>query len=211
MVAQAGADIKLNARVSRVDQTADGITVASTAGTFAADACIVATGLNVWKGIEFAPGLSPEKTAFTTEELSGKGGKVYVELKGRFEDSRWSAIGSPIVSVLPHRIGDESSVVVVFTSAEHPFTAVTKETLQQEINGFDPEAEVLSFDHHDWVADDLVRGTWGNFRPGQFTKYFAQALKPEGRVHFATADIAQGWRGFFDGALESGIRAGRTV
>ncbi|MEM7440839.1 MAG: NAD(P)/FAD-dependent oxidoreductase [Pseudomonadota bacterium] len=211
MARDAGADIVLNARVEAVHQDADGVRVTCTAGDFSAEACIVATGVNVWKGIDFTPELSPEKAAFTREELSGKGGKIYVELKGRFQDSRWSAVGGPIISVLPHWVGDESSVIVVFTSAEHPFNAITKESLQREISRFDPELEVLSYTHHDWIADDLVQGTWGNFRPGQFTKYFRQALEPEGRIHFANADIAKGWRGFFDGALESGIRAGRTV
>jgi hypothetical protein len=30
----------------------------------------------------------------------------------------------------------------------------------------------------------------------------------EGLVHFASADSALGWRGFMDGAIESGITAG---
>jgi monoamine oxidase len=32
--------------------------------------------------------------------------------------------------------------------------------------------------------------------------------QPEGRVVLAGADIANGWAGFIDGAIESGLRAG---
>jgi monoamine oxidase len=32
--------------------------------------------------------------------------------------------------------------------------------------------------------------------------------RPEGRVVFAGSDLANGWAGFIDGAIESGLRAG---
>ena len=34
----------------------------------------------------------------------------------------------------------------------------------------------------------------------------ANARRPEGRVVFAGSDIANGWSGFIDGAIESGFR-----
>jgi monoamine oxidase len=33
--------------------------------------------------------------------------------------------------------------------------------------------------------------------------------KPEGGLIFAGSDFANGWAGFMDGAIESGLRAGR--
>jgi pseudooxynicotine dehydrogenase len=33
----------------------------------------------------------------------------------------------------------------------------------------------------------------------------------EGRVVFAGSDIANGWAGFIDGAIESGLRAGERA
>ena len=35
--------------------------------------------------------------------------------------------------------------------------------------------------------------------------------RPEGRVVLAGADIADGWSGFIDGAIESGLTAARVV
>lgn len=207
----AGAEVVLNARVSEVSDHGDSVKVVASTGTYSAARCIVATGVNVWKHIRFSPGVSKSRMDFSREELSGKGGKIYVQLKGKFVDSRWSAIGGALLAVLPHVISDEASVVVAFTNPEHPMNAVTKEALQREIDKFDDSYEVVDFKHHDWVEDDLVAGTWGNFRPGQWSKYFDDALKPEGNIHFAGSDIAHGWRGFFDGALESGIRVGRSV
>ncbi|MEM6324061.1 MAG: NAD(P)/FAD-dependent oxidoreductase [Pseudomonadota bacterium] len=211
IAADSRADIRLGNPVSGVARTESGVSVKAAQGRFEARRCIVATGVNVWKDIAFTPGLSPHKAALTQEELSGKGGKIYVSLRGRFADSRWSAIGMPILSVLPHVIGEDSSVVVVFTNPENPLPDITRESLQAELARFDPDVAVIDFAYHDWVGDPLVKGTWGNFRPGQFSRYFADALQPEGCVHFASSDIARGWRGFFDGAIESGTRVARDV
>jgi monoamine oxidase len=35
--------------------------------------------------------------------------------------------------------------------------------------------------------------------------------KPEGAVVFAGSDFANGWSGFMDGAIETGLRAGTTA
>ena len=35
--------------------------------------------------------------------------------------------------------------------------------------------------------------------------------RPEGRVVLAGSDLANGWAGFIDGAIESGLRAGRPA
>ena len=48
-------------------------------------------------------------------------------------------------------------------------------------------------------------------RVGQLTGALAELQRPEGRVLLAGADYANGWAGFIDGAIESGMRAGRQV
>ncbi|NOK59399.1 MAG: FAD-dependent oxidoreductase [Chloroflexi bacterium AL-W] len=63
---------------------------------------------------------------------------------------------------------------------------------------------------HNWTADPLAQGTWANLRPGQ-AALLPDLIQVEGQVFFAGADIALGWRGYIDGAIESGIRAARQV
>lgn len=43
------------------------------------------------------------------------------------------------------------------------------------------------------------------------TKYLEELQKPHGRVFMASADWADGWRGFVDGAIEQGKRAALHV
>jgi cytochrome c2 len=43
------------------------------------------------------------------------------------------------------------------------------------------------------------------------TKYLAAMREPHGRIHFAGGDFALDWRGFIDGAIESGNREAQAV
>jgi monoamine oxidase len=74
-----------------------------------------------------------------------------------------------------------------------------------------PTSRVVEVTGHDWCADEFARGTWSVFRPGQLTGALGALQAPHGRVVFAGADLANGWNGFLDGAIESGLTAARTV
>ena len=80
---------------------------------------------------------------------------------------------------------------------------------QHEIGRVFPEATVVELSYHDWKADEFAQGTWAIHRPGWYANHHAAMQEPEGRVILASADIADGWAGFVDGALESGKRGGR--
>ncbi|CAF3941378.1 unnamed protein product, partial [Rotaria sp. Silwood1] len=54
-------------------------------------------------------------------------------------------------------------------------------------------------------------GTWGWYRPGQVTSNLLTLQEHEPPLFFASSDIANGWRGFIDGALESGLTVVRHV
>ena len=74
-----------------------------------------------------------------------------------------------------------------------------------------PGYEALDATAHDWFADEFSRGTWAIHRPGWYEHHHAAMQRPEGRVLFAGSDLANGWAGFIDGAIESGLRAGRAA
>ena len=64
---------------------------------------------------------------------------------------------------------------------------------------------------HDWLADEFARGTWAIHRPGWYTRHHAAMREPENGLVFAGSDLADGWSGFVDGAIESGLRAAHQV
>lgn len=62
------------------------------------------------------------------------------------------------------------------------------------------------------MNDDLAKGTWSCWGPGPaMSRWLKELQKPHGRVFFASADWADGWRGFVDGAIESGITTSVSV
>ena len=71
-----------------------------------------------------------------------------------------------------------------------------------------PSFEVLDATAHDWLADEFADGTWAIHRPGWYQRHHAEMRRPEGRVLLAGSDLANGWSGFIDGAIESGLTAG---
>lgn len=62
-----------------------------------------------------------------------------------------------------------------------------------------------------WVADPWTRGSYAAFLPGQFTKYYGYAGRPEGAIHFAGEHTATANQGYLEGAVESGVRCAREI
>ena len=80
--------------------------------------------------------------------------------------------------------------------------------VQRQLDEILPGYETLAATAHDWLADEFARGTWAIHRPGWYTTHHAEMQRPEGRIVLAGSDLANGWAGFIDGAIESGLRAG---
>ncbi len=83
--------------------------------------------------------------------------------------------------------------------------------VQRQLDEILPGYEALEATAHDWLADEFSRGTWAIHRPGWYEHHHAAMQRREGSVLFAGSDLADGWAGFIDGAIESGLRAGRAA
>lgn len=76
---------------------------------------------------------------------------------------------------------------------------------------FLPDADVVQADAYNWKGDELAQGIRKDARPGQLMRFGLATQKPEGTLLFAGADLASGWEGRVDGAIESGHCAARVV
>ena len=83
--------------------------------------------------------------------------------------------------------------------------------VQRQLDDIIPGYERARRTAHDWLADEFSQGTWAIHRPGWYTRHHAEMRRPEGRLLLAGSDLANGWAGFIDGAIESGLRAGAWV
>jgi monoamine oxidase len=63
---------------------------------------------------------------------------------------------------------------------------------------------------HAWYADRWARGAFALFAPEQQTQLQEAIVRPEGRIQFAGEHCSL-YHAWIQGALESGIRAARTI
>jgi monoamine oxidase len=104
--------------------------------------------------------------------------------------------------------GDGSQLLIGFGPDAERCHAGDLPAVQRQLATILPGYEVLDATAHDWLADELSRGTWAIHRPGWYEHHHGAMQQAEGRVLLAGSDIANGWAGFIDGAIESGLRAG---
>ncbi|CAI7639988.1 unnamed protein product [Penicillium discolor] len=63
----------------------------------------------------------------------------------------------------------------------------------------------------DWNKDEFANDTWSIPPPNATTKYLSVLQRPHGNVFFASADWSDGWCGWIDGAVQSGMQTARQV
>jgi hypothetical protein len=143
------------------------------------------------------------------ETLAGQGFKCFVRVAGVIEGLLVLAPEPHPFSLVTtaHVAGDSTWLIGFGAHAPVAFTLAWAQTALAQLL---PDVQILEVVAHDWMSDPYSCGTWANFRPGQAGRIEA-LIRPEGRLYFAGADIALGWRGFIDGAIESGLRTARQV
>ncbi|MCK6554515.1 FAD-dependent oxidoreductase [Candidatus Binatia bacterium] len=213
MIADAAPDVRLQTPVVRVVQTEDGVAVTTAAHeTVRARAVIAALPLNVLAQIEFSPSLDPLKVAAARERHAGAGVKAYIRVRG--ELPRMLALApetEPFSTIMTAHGGKDGGVLIAFGTDPRKIDVHAVSAVQAEVRRYLPQAEVIETFAYDWHLDPYARGTWCIFRKEQITKYLAALRAPAGRVYFAGGDFALGWRGFIDGAIESGTRTAHEV
>ncbi len=208
----ARSEIRLSMPVAAIEQDAAGVRVTTRGGdVVTARAAIVTTPVNTWSDVAFAPELAGSHRQVAAEKHSGRAVKVWMLVRGITENFygvghhttfKWLATEYPtdeghyMVGFAVDTVGLEGDDLAAVTAAVHEFI---------------PEAEVVAADFHDWNRDEFAQGTWMTYRPGQVMAHASAIQAPHGRVAFANSDLASGWAGWIDGALESAERAVETV
>lgn len=213
MLDDAGVEVRTSSVVTAVTRAEGSATVTLADGQeLSARAVVVTVPLNALGSIAFEPPLHPAKAAAADQGQTSKGVKVWARLAGEHEPFVALAPSShplTLAQVEYHQDGD--TIVVAFGADATTLDGTDRQAVQDALRGWLPDAEVLEVASHDWVADPYSRQTWPMLRAGQLTQALAELQRPEGSVLLAGSDYANGWAGFIDGAIESGMRAGRTI
>jgi monoamine oxidase len=70
---------------------------------------------------------------------------------------------------------------------------------------------MIAHDWHDWVGDPFARGAWVAAPLGAEAGLDARNWEPQGRLAFATSDVAPEQAGWFEAAVISGEAAAAAV
>jgi monoamine oxidase len=196
IVNAAPVEVRLESPVAAVRRGGDRVEVETRGGELLrARAAVVAVPLNVLGAIEF--------------EQASRGVKIFIRARG--PDVLQNAIrpAHPFGYLdTEELLGDGTQLQIGFgidaVRCDPGDIAFVQRALDEILPGY----EAVAATAHDWLADEFARGTWAIHRPGWYTHHHADMRRPEGRIVLAGSDLADGWSGFIDGAIESGLRAG---
>ncbi|MDE0137404.1 MAG: NAD(P)/FAD-dependent oxidoreductase [bacterium] len=207
-----GADIGLSAPVASIADAGDHIAVTTTGGdTHRARFAVLATPVNTWEDIELPLPAGSPKRAFAAEGLAGHAVKLHALVDNVPEFLMASGWGGPLCWVSEQADFDGGRLLVGIGEDDSAIDGMDRAQVQQAIRQFAPEATVRKCHSHNWSTDPYAKGTWTTYRPGQLSRYYSDFSVPRGRLYFAGSDLARGWAGFMDGAIESGAETAATL
>ncbi len=206
-------DTRLEAPVAAVRRKRAEVEVEMRSGEIARSrAVVVAVPLNVLGSIEFSPPLSERKREAVALGQASRGLKIFIRARGEPLLQNSIRAGHPFGYLDGETLLDDGTQVMIGFG---PDAGMLEErdlpSVQRELDAIMPGYEALTATAHDWLTDEFSRGTWAIHRPGWYEHYHAAMQQPEGRLVLAGSDLANGWAGFIDGAIESGLRAGRVA
>lgn len=213
MASDSRAQVMLSTPVKAVSQSAQGVEVTTGRGqTLRARSLLVAIPLNCLNDIEFKPGLSSIKREASRRRHTGSGTKVYAQTRGQhpvfFGHGREA---DPLCFAWTEYADPDARILCGFGASPDLLDVNDTGAVQAAYRRYQPDIELESSVSYDWNLDPYAKGTWCMYPPGLLTEGLEELQRPEGRVFFAGSDIASGWRGFIDGAIESGARVAAQI
>lgn len=203
-------ETRLNAPVAAVRTRGGRVEVETRRGELHdAAVAVVAVPLNVLRAIEFEPALSEGKQEGVALGQASRGAKIFLRTRGGDVLDNAIRPGHPFGYLDTEQLLDDGTQLQIgFGIGAERCDVSDTAAVQRALDEILPGYELVAATAHDWLADEYARGTWAIHRPGWYTRHHAEMRRPEGRVLLAGSDLANGWSGFIDGAIESGLEAG---
>ena len=207
------------------------------AGDVAADRVVLALPFTTLRRVDLdGAGLSAKRRRCIAELGMGTNAKVLMQFDGRphayggwngyaYGDdpylATWeSTLGEPgASSIVTTYFGGRSGAGGLIAAGAHAPTTPreVRRNLgsltrggRMRLDGLEAGFNGRSWTDH-WVDDVWARGSYAAFLPGQYTRYYGYAGRPEGAIHFAGEHTATANQGYLEGALESGERAAGEI
>jgi monoamine oxidase len=203
-------ETRLSTPIAAIGQAPDRVEVHTRAGeTLAGRRVVVAVPLNTLGRISFEPALSTVKQEAIAVGQASRGIKIFIRARAPERLLNTIRPGHPFGYLdTEWLLEDGTQIMIGFGLDATLVDAADLSAVQRALDEIVPGLEALDATAHDWLADEFSLGTWAIHRPGWYCGYHEEMRRPEGRLLLAGSDLANGWAGFIDGAIESGLRAG---
>ena len=209
MLADSRASIEHGFKVGAISNATASVDVLSVDGrAVRAKAVIVTVPLHAMEAVTFEPELPADKAEGARRGQIAQGVKVWFRLRG--EHPPFVALGGadwPLNFFQVEYTLDGDTIAVGFGPDVSKIDTEDPAAVQRQLRRLVPGAEVLAVASHNWVDDPLSGETWPMHRTGFLSTHLPAMQAAHGRILFAGSDIANGWGGFIDGAIESGMEA----
>jgi monoamine oxidase len=206
------ADVQYGSTVVKVDETADNVVITMADGrSVTAQAAVCALPINVLTDVEFTPTRAHLRNIAEDGHIS-RGQKIICRVKGHREPyMAFAPEGHPLVWLQYDRPIDGDHIAVAFGPDATQVDSSSVESVQNVLRTWIPDIEVAEVASHNWTGDPLFRGTWAVPAPGKLLRQLEAIEYRDGRVLLAGADVARGSYALIDGAIDTGISAGRAA
>ena len=218
--------IRYGAEVRRIEQKAEGVSVAFIAGgnqhIESADRVICTIPFPVLQGIEIRPEWSEAKRAVIRGLYLSPVARVFVQTRTRFWErlglNGFATVDQPMELWSPtHDQPGTRGILMsyIYERLAREYSAQTPQTqIDRTVELFDRVYPGVRADFEtaatwSWLNEAYSRGAFTITRVGDYAR-LAHAAGPEGRVHFA-GEHTSPWPCWIQGALHSGLRAADEV
>jgi monoamine oxidase len=215
-------NIRLNAKVSRIDQHVGKVTIKTGTESIVADGCVCTAPVASLRKIKFNPPL-PSIQANALDQLSYA---RIVKNSVLFEKRFWKAENFSMVSdtashyyfhstqnqpgpegiLCSYAIGEKADLLASQSDERR------MKIIARDLADFDEDAPKLAkgIASYAWQRDEFTQGAYALYRPGQWFGIRPIIARPHGKVLFAGEHIAD-WQGFMEGAIETGEAAAESL
>ncbi|MGN0063979.1 MAG: flavin monoamine oxidase family protein [Nocardioides sp.] len=216
ILADGGAELRLNSPVRAVTSGADGVEVTLADGEVCrARSVVVAVPSGVWQDLDLTPPLAPAQLDASREGMQATwSGKAVAVIRGETRPLFFRGDASLPFSFFTQSVTGPDEQIVAFYPGSETLDISDPDVVRNAIEEALPYVTVVDCAGDTYLPQDpSLRGAWAFLRPGQLTKYrpHEEFTRLDERVVFATSDIARLFHSFIDGAIESGLRAAGEV
>ncbi|HEY9761436.1 MAG TPA: flavin monoamine oxidase family protein [Trichocoleus sp.] len=215
-----GEAVKLNCPVSAIAQSPQGVQIMHAQGTLTADYAIIATPLPPLREVQFSPNLPEEIQAAIASLNYGSHVKVMIQFDERIWRTRYQTTGLTITDLpigfatdATVRQAGKSGILTAYISGKHGEALLPlsdKDRIQSVLDQYETiypgcRSHVKTAQTAVWPKERYTGGSYSNYGPGQFARFWPVLRQPCGRLYFA-GEHTDNFVGYMEGAVRSGQR-----